>query len=72
MILHYKLGLLGSHLQIPIPTDDTASSFHLKSRIAPWTGNTAWAQKGIPAMVFFTHKPETATRTWLCVRVSVP
>jgi hypothetical protein len=66
MILHYKLGLLGSHLQIPIPTDDSNTQFHLKSRIAPWTGNTAWAQKGIPAMVFFTYKPEGATRTWLC------
>ncbi|MDX2271033.1 MAG: AAA family ATPase [Cyanobacteriota bacterium] len=66
MILHNRLGLLGSHLQIPIPTDDSNSQFHLKSRIAPWTGNTAWAQKGIPAMVFFTHKPEGATQTWLC------
>ncbi|GAB4216300.1 MAG: hypothetical protein OHK0012_18280 [Synechococcales cyanobacterium] len=66
MILHYKLGLLGSHLQIPTPTDDSKTQFHIKSRIAPWTGNTAWAQKGIPAMVFFTHKPEGATQTWLC------
>ncbi|MDX2271041.1 MAG: AAA family ATPase [Cyanobacteriota bacterium] len=66
MMLHYKLSLFGSHLQIPIPTDDAGSSYHLKSRIAPWTGNTAWAQKGIPAMVFFTYKPEGATQTWLC------
>ncbi|MDX2271418.1 MAG: AAA family ATPase [Cyanobacteriota bacterium] len=64
MILHYKLGLFGSHLQIPIPTN--GSSYHLKSRISPWTGNKAWAQKGIPAMVFFTHQLESARQTWLC------
>ncbi len=66
MIRHFRLGLVGDSISIPIPVDERGNSFYLKRRISPWTGSKAWSQKGIPAMVYFTHKPEGASQTWLC------
>ena len=80
-IKHYKLGAArakagAGHLPsiaIPIPTDDR-THYYQKKRIAPWldgnetarNGAPKWSQYGIPQMVYFTHKPEQATETWLC------
>lgn len=80
-IKHYKLGAARAkagpgHLPsiaIPIPTDDR-THYYQKKRIAPWLGGNEtarngapkWSQYGIPQMVYFTHKPEQATETWLC------
>jgi hypothetical protein len=61
-------------IAIPIPQDDDRTHYYQKKRIAPWIdGNDTarnnappWSQYGIPQMVYFTHKPEDATETWLC------
>lgn len=81
MAQHYRLGLLRAkvgdrHLpsiSIPIPTSDDATAYYQKKRVAPWDTTArdlpeyrAWSQYGIPQTVWLTHKPETATQTWLC------
>lgn len=67
---HYRLGLVSRHgtsgVSIPIPADQVGENFYQKLRIAPWTGNTAWTQKGMPVMVYFTHQPDQAKQTYLC------
>ncbi len=77
---HHHLGLTRSKqgdkfipaLSIPIPADGKGH-FYQKKRIAPWVAKEnrpedwkAWSQYGIPAMVYFTHKPENAIETWVC------
>lgn len=77
---HHHLGLARSKqgkkfipsISIPIPSDGKGN-FHQKKRIAPWVAKenrpdewSAWSQYGIPPMVYFTHKPENASETWLC------
>lgn len=57
-------------IAIPIPSDQEGQYF-LKKRLRPWTekqpdGYKAWSQYGIPARAYHTHKPNTATQTWLC------
>ena len=51
---------------IPIPTDDRNREYYRKIRIEPWSESPTWSQKGIPAMVYFTHRPEKAKQTYLC------
>jgi hypothetical protein len=71
-----KVGKSG-HLPaiaIPIPTSDDRTHYYAKKRIAPWldsndtarNGAAPWSQYGIPAMVYFTHRPPSATETILC------
>jgi hypothetical protein len=77
----YKLGLTRSKFEdkfypaitIPIPSDEAGTHYYQKKRVAPWIpedkrpeGLKPWSQYGIPMMVYFTHKPEEATETWLC------
>lgn len=77
----YKLGLTRSKfgdkfypaITIPIPSDEAGTHYYQKKRVAPWIpedkrpeGLKPWSQYGIPMMVYFTHKPEEATETWLC------
>lgn len=77
---HHNLGLTRSKqgekfipaISIPIPADGKGN-FYQKKRIAPWVPAekrpkewSAWSQYGIPPMVYFTQKPEGATRTYLC------
>jgi len=64
MIAHYQLGLMYAGISIPIPTG--RGDYYIKRRVNPWGGEKSWTQKGIPAMVFFTHQPEGATKTYLC------
>jgi hypothetical protein len=59
-------------ISIPIPADGKGN-FYQKKRIAPWVAKdnrpedwSNWSQYGIPATVYFTHKPENATETWVC------
>ncbi|MBW4553863.1 MAG: AAA family ATPase [Aphanocapsa sp. GSE-SYN-MK-11-07L] len=67
---HYCLGLVNRNgttgVSIPIPADESSQTFYQKLRLEPWIGNTAWTQKGMPAMVYFTHKPDQAKQTYLC------
>ena len=80
-IKHYKLGAARSKvgkahipaIAIPIATNDDRTSYYQKKRNAPWLPDSdrpaeykAWSQYGIPAMVYFTHCPPTATETILC------
>lgn len=57
---------------IPIPANGDRTAFYQKKRLSPWIEAhpnpeyKPWSQFGIPAMVFFTYQPETATATWLC------
>ena len=77
---HYKLGISRSKcvgkmvysISIPIETEKKGE-YWIKKRVAPWDrelpkqeGYKAWSQWGIPKTVYFTHKPENATQTWLC------
>ena len=70
IIRHYHLGLVDrrgrSGIMIPIPQDDQGLHFYQKVRIQPWTDQPTWSQKGLPAMVYFTHQPEQAKKTYLC------
>lgn len=70
IIHHYRLGLVDRRgrpgIVIPIPQDDQALSFYQKVRIEPWGERSTWSQKGLPAMVYFTHKPPKAKQTYLC------
>ena len=70
-IIHrYRLGLVTQRgrvgIMIPIPTDDKGHQFYRKIRIEPWSEKPSWSQKGLPAMVYFTHRPPGATQTYLC------
>ena len=77
---HYKLGLARAKssgkmvyaVTIPIETE-VPGQYCIKKRIAPWDnkvketdGYKPWSQYGIPKTIYFTHKPENATQTWLC------
>ncbi len=60
-------------ISIPIPANADRTAYYQKKRVAPWTPETEmpngykrWSQYGIPATVWFTHKPENAYRTFLC------
>ncbi len=64
VIAHYQLGLMYAGISIPIPTG--RGDFYVKRRVNPWGGEKSWTQKGIPAMVFFTHQPDSAVKTYLC------
>lgn len=67
---HYRLGLVNRNgitgVSIPIPADDSGLHFYQKLRLEPWSGNKSWTQKGVPAMVYFTHQPDQAKQTYLC------
>ncbi len=77
IVREYKLGLVRSRYKnnyywsISIPILDEGK-YHRKKRLIPWEqnpeieSNRPWSQAGIPAMPYFTHKPKTATQTWLC------
>jgi hypothetical protein len=76
MVLRYRLGFTGKYLgntrfvgiSIPIPAGN--DTYYQKVRMAPWllaeSVPMPWYQKGIPAQVWFTCKPENATETWFC------
>ncbi len=66
LIAHYQLGLTSSPkgIGIPIPLPD--GTYSIKTRRFPLDSSGIWHQKGIPALVFFTHQPEGSTQTWLC------
>jgi hypothetical protein len=70
IVRHYRLGLVNRNgitgVSIPIPANESGLHFYQKLRLEPWTGNKSWTQKGVPAMVYFTHKPEQAKQTYLC------
>jgi hypothetical protein len=67
MTAHYQLGLMYAGISIPIPTG--RGDYYIKRRVNPWGGEKSWTQKGIPAMVFFTHQPEGARDgMYLCPR----
>jgi AAA domain len=81
IIQHNRLGLARSKtgnkhipaIGIPFPTDADCTHYYQKKRNAPWlpevdrpNGYIHWSQYGIPSVVYFTHKPETATETYLC------
>ena len=70
IIQHYHLGLVTHRgrvgIVIPIPIDDQGQQYYHKLRVEPWSDNPTWSQKDIPAMVFFTHHPAQAKRTYLC------
>ena len=77
---HYKLGIARARslgkmvysITIPIETE-VKGQYYIKKRICPWDNKVAgsddykpWSQFGIPKTIYFTHKPEKATQTWLC------
>ena len=77
---HYKLGIARSRssdkwnysITIPIETE-VKGQYYVKKRICPWDNQATqepdykpWSQFGIPKTIYFTHKPEKATQTWLC------
>jgi hypothetical protein len=70
IIRHHRLGLVNCRgvpgISIPIPADRQGLYFYQKIRLEPWIGNKNWSQKGVPSMVYFTHKPEQAKQTYLC------
>ncbi len=81
LINRHRLGLYISRvgdrevpsIGIPIPADASGDAFYIKKRVAPHlidvhasSDYVPWKQWGIPPMVWFTHKPEDATQTWLC------
>lgn len=67
-------------ISIPIPSNSDETAYFQKKRVLPWMTEAQlidelgdlykefkpWSQYGIPAMVWFTHKPANATSTWLC------
>lgn len=68
-----KDGKYFQSIGIPIRADIEGLKFYQKKRVAPWLpeseqpdGYKPWSQYGIPATVYFTHKPESATETYLC------
>jgi hypothetical protein len=70
IIHYYRLGLVSRNgttgIAISIPADEPGTHFYQKLRLEPWTDNKNWSQKGVPAMIYFTHKPEQAKQTYLC------
>ena len=70
LIQHYRLGLVTHHgragIIIPISVDDQDTRYYRKLRIEPWSDRPTWSQKGLPAMIYFTHKPKAAKQTYLC------
>jgi hypothetical protein len=77
MIQHYKLGLGRAQqekgkflpaITIPIPENADGTKYYQKKRVAPWVEapHKPWSQYGIPATVWHSHKPATATATLLC------
>ena len=80
IITHHKLGIVrvkvgnANHWAISIPMLAAGgTTYHIKKRVEPWNKETQelpgyqpWKQYGIPQMVWFTHKPEDATETYLC------
>jgi hypothetical protein len=70
VIRHYRLGLVNRNgitgISIPILADESGHHFHSKMRLEPWSGNKSWTQKGVPAMVYFTHNLDQAKQTYLC------
>ena len=80
MIAHYRLGVARCRvgrsqkwaIAIPIPNPD-ATAYYIKKRVCPWDSEAQelseyqpWKQYGIPQMVYLTHSPKGATKTWLC------
>ncbi len=80
-VIRHRLGLTRSKqsdhhipaITVPIPANEDRTQYYQKKRIAPWVTGTdrpsewsAWSQYGIPPMVYFTHKPDTAEETILC------
>jgi hypothetical protein len=81
MIIYFRLGIARAkvgdrHLpsiSIPIPANSDRTAYYQKKRVAPWMSEPEqppeykpWSQYGIPATVWFTHRPENAYRTFLC------
>jgi AAA domain len=77
MIQHYRLGLGRAQqekgkflpaITIPIPENADGTKYYQKKRVAPWieAPHKPWSQYGIPATVWHSHKPATATATLLC------
>lgn len=81
MTEHFRLGIARSKvgkkhypsIAIPIPANDPATQYFQKKRVAPWlpvdelpAEYKPWSQYGIPATVWFTHKPDQAIATYLC------
>lgn len=79
IINHYQLGIVQVRIEkkrpwaIAIPMPAGGDKYHLKKRVAPWHEETTqlasyvpWKQYGIPAQLWFTHKPDDATETWIC------
>jgi hypothetical protein len=63
-------GFWAIALHIPAAEPD---QFYRKLRIAPWVTGTErpdelpkWSQYGVPATIFYTHRPESAEQTWFC------
>ncbi|MGA7935116.1 MAG: DUF3987 domain-containing protein, partial [Kovacikia sp.] len=59
-------------IALHIPANEPGQ-FYRKLRVAPWlTGENRpdtlsnWSQYGVPATVFYTHRPEHAEATWFC------
>jgi hypothetical protein len=76
LVLH-KLGIAKKKLQdgriypcITIPYEIAPGQYLQKYRVAPWSEAKPpqnWVQdKGLKSRVWFTHKPDAATQTWLC------
>jgi len=56
-------------ISIPVPANSELTHYYRKYRVLPWAdidGGPKWHQPGVPATVWFTHKPAEATETWLC------
>jgi hypothetical protein len=77
-IKHYRLGVGRAtreklpSIVIPIPSSDDRTHYHQKFRVGPWLSDDErgdagpWSQYAVPAMAYFTHKPDTATETIVC------
>ncbi|MGK7893947.1 MAG: AAA family ATPase, partial [Xenococcus sp. (in: cyanobacteria)] len=80
MVKRYKLGLARAKvgekmvyaITIPIESKEKGK-YYIKKRVAPWDKEIVkekeykrWVQYGVKTTIYFTHKPENATQTWLC------
>ena len=78
LIAHYQLGISTANvgkkrvpaISIPIPAG--GKKYYIKKRVCPWNeevtaldGYMPWKQWGIPAMLYFTNRPDDATESWL-------
>lgn len=54
-------------ITIPIPATADGTQWYQTERIAPWDPieDSQWGYFGCPPTLWFTHKPDTATATWL-------